>query len=261
MIACILLGTAAITSHAASFGIDGASFSVSTWRLGSDNTGSGARASWFNTAEANLYYHIGSIKGFIGLPVMLTLLTRPQQLEYAFYPADMPLYFGIQWGFLEPRIGVRIPLGYPVVDTVPWIGSGTLQIITATGFNLGTHLENRLKLHGELRARISATGLASGARVGRGSTSWYLYTNATWRLNERWTMGIEVSPYGDYFPESDWSNETWYTLGVMPLVLLRYNSSSHGSFAVRAGAGTEYSGTGLETVAPATTIALTWSRF
>lgn len=257
----ILLTASLLPVGAVEFGIDGTSYSLSTWRTGSDNTGGNAQASWFTTGEAHLYYHAGSIKGFIGLPVMLSLQSFADHIDYAVYPADMPLYFGRQWGPLEPRLGIRIPLGYPTVDTVAWIGAGTLQAIAGTGFSLGTHANKRLSMHGEIRARISLTGLDRGGRIDRGSVSWYVYTNATWHARDQWDLGIELSPYGDYFPSADWSTEPWHTFGVMPVVLLQYHAGATGSFALRVGTGREYTGTALETSATTTTIALTWSRF
>lgn len=219
--------------------------SSGSWVTLQDKLGESGKDSYFNSFKPDIYFHVHSIKGYIGVPLTLTLESYTDSLRYAFYPADLTFYLGKQFGPVEPRLGIDIPLRYPI-GNLAWIGSGNTNLLWGLGFNLGKYRNNKLSLGGELMGRIYLTGLKEGARIGRGSQKAYLAVKAAYALSPKWNAGIEAFPYFSYFTETDWTvddtDPSFSSIGFLPYVFAGFQPTPKSEISIKLAMGGEYAG-------------------
>ena len=235
----IAVMTIAAPVRAGKAGIDMVITSLSTWITTDDaSTGTG-KDSYFNSAKLSAYYHVGRLRGYVGIPATLALEVYPHEVKYALYPADLTAYVGRKLGPLEPRIGLGVPLGYPAHDTLAWTGTNTIKLLAGLGYRLGSFAEKRVSVGGEYLVRVSLTDTAGGGRVGRGSTSMYATVGAKVRLTAAWSCKLEIFPYYSYYTDVDWGA---HSFGVVPGVGIGYQPTSRVEFGAKAGFGFGRSG-------------------
>jgi hypothetical protein len=201
-------------SDAKGFDPDLVSFGLGSWITLNDNTGGDGKDSYFNTAKANLWYHVGKTTGYIGVPLQLTLEKYETELKYALYPADLTLYFGRKLGPVEPRIGLAAPLGYPSDDSLAWTGSNSLQLLAGLGFRIGKWVDERLSVGGEALVRLVLNDTLS-SRYAQGSTSGYASVKAGYRVNSRWDVALELFPYFGAYTGTDWGSGPYQSYGSL----------------------------------------------
>ncbi|MBD3240133.1 MAG: hypothetical protein GF331_06065 [Chitinivibrionales bacterium] len=242
----LLLAGLFVPSLPAQAGVDLSVLSLGTWITTNDNTGGDSKDSYFNTVKLSLYYHVWKIKGYVGLPVTLTLEDYEDKTKYAFYPADAALYVGTSLGRVEPRIGLSFPMGYPTDDTIAWIGSGNVKLLAGLGFNLGSCCNDRLSFGGEYLGRIYLSDTTSGARIGRWSTGMYLSVKGAYRFSDRIKAGLELFPTFSWFTYTDWGEHGYGSAGLLPLLFASLQPNPRIEISVKAGYGFSISGTEWE---------------
>ena len=233
-----MLGTLACSTAGPRGDLDYLSLSAATWVVTNDNTGASSKDSYFQSAKLWAAYHIGPIKGSVGIPLAFTVERRPGQLLYAVYPGDQEMLFGFALGHFQPRLGVAFPLGYPV-DDVAWIGSGNINGLVALGFKTDRVGKGSLSLGGEMLGRVALTDTADGARLGRGSISWYVSLRPELRKNA-WGYGVEGFLWGAAYTYTDWGKDEQSVSFLPSLTAKRYLDSGW-RISAKAGAGPGWS--------------------
>lgn len=245
-LAGLLLAAMLMPAWGGPAGIDLSVLSLGTWITTNDNTGGDSKDSYFNTAKLSVYYHLWKIKGYVGLPVTLTLEDYANRTLYAFYPADAELYVGTSLGRVEPRLGVSFPMGYPTDDTIAWIGSGNVKLLAGLGFNLGALFDGRLSFGGEYLGRLYVSDTTGGARIGQWSTGMYLSVKGAYTFSDTFKAGLELFPTFSWYTYTDWGDNGYGSAGLLPLLFASLQPHPRIEVSLKAGYGFSVSGTEWE---------------
>lgn len=229
-------------------GIDMLIFSVSTWGTTNSTLGGGdTKDSYFHSFKADVYYHLGWMKGYVGFPLTLTLEypENSNDVYYAFYPIDFSFYVGKSFGNLEPRVGMDIPMGYPTSNekAKAWTGSKNYNLILGLGFNGGEHFNKRLSIGGEIMGRLYLNSLEQSALIENGSYKVYLAAKATVKLSKKWSSGLELFTEYKWYRNTDWTriypDPEFNSYGILPILFAGFQPTPKTEIALKAGLGRE----------------------
>ncbi len=229
-------------------GVDMVILSGVTW--GTTNStlgGGGAKDSYFNSLKADMYYHLGWLKGYVGFPVTLTLEypKDSDDIRYAFFPIDLTLYVGKSLGVVEPRIGMDIPFGYPTTKegAHAWTGSRNYNLLLGLGFSGGEYFNKRLSIGGELMGRVFLNSMEQSALIESGSFKTYLAAKASVKINKSWSTGFEIFTEYKYYRDTDWtkdySDPTFTGIGILPILFAGFQPTPKTEIALKGGVGKE----------------------
>lgn len=234
---CVLC-TFAVAAAAPRGDLDYLSLSAGTWVVTNDNTGATSKDSYFQSAKVWVAYHVGPLKGSLSIPLAFTVERYSDELLYAVYPGNQEMLFGFALGRFQPRIGVALPLGYPV-DDAAWIGSGNINGLVALGFKTDAKGTGNVTLGGEMLGRVALTDTSDAARLGRGSVSWYVSLRPQLR-RKAWGYGVEAFLSGAAFTYTDWGKDE-QSVSFLPLLTVKRYLDSGWRISAKAGAGPGWS--------------------
>lgn len=141
--------------------VDLLSTGFSSWiALGEKNTESVDSRSvyYFNKIYLNNYLTLGPIKGYVGIPLQIVAQrvwseSEMQRVDTSgIRLGDLNIWIGKKVKFIEPRIGIKLPLFYPK-DNI-WYGSGNIKIQAGIGLNANVRDDNLLSNSGEIMFNI-----------------------------------------------------------------------------------------------------------
>jgi hypothetical protein len=149
----------------------------------------------FNKFTRTLYYQLFSLSGMAKIPLDLTIPNTGTAPRMWF--GDFDFYFGKRFGWIEPRIGFELPLGYALDKDwkkQAWIGSNNIRL--QTGFSISrTHFET-IGLPFGAEAMVSVALTDKNARYERGSIGTQLYIKTSRNFSKKITGGGELAVYG-----------------------------------------------------------------
>ncbi len=193
----------------------------------------------FNKFTRTLYYQLFTLSGMAKIPLDLTIPNTGTAPRMWF--GDFDFYFGKRFGWIEPRIGFELPLGYALDKgwkKQAWIGSNNIRL--QTGFSISrTHFET-IGLPFGAEAMLSVALTDNNARYERGSIGTQLYIKTSRKFSKKVTGGGELAVYGKSGVPT-WNRstrETGFTL--LPAVFGMYRTGKRMYLGTKFGFGPSF---------------------
>ena len=209
-------------SFAEGFKIDLLTTGISSWIYSpkhDDNNVHDYTKSYYNKLSASIYFKINSIKGYLGIPLLWTVENKytsnnekiENESKSSVFLSDMSFYFGKKVLFIEPRIGMKIPLGYRIDGA--WLGSRNIKLQIGIGLNSKVIEDRIINASGEIM-----WNLFLGEKYGTGKNgSWVIIPSAkmSYKFSDTFKIGIEILGSVQYV-EWTWSDEKEFSAGIVP---------------------------------------------
>jgi len=233
----LIIGMVVVSgTHAASMKSNLLIVSGGSWMVFSP----GDRSSFYNKFTTTLYSSDGVLRRVVSVPLDWTVSVRSGEVRERFFPGDFDLYFAHRFGWLEPRIGVEIPLGYAVDSTwkkQPWIGSNNMKI--QTGFSISRTEFEEIGLPFGVEAMISIAVTDDNAYYRKGSIGTQLYIKSSYVFSKKCTVGGELAVYGK---SATWlyNNSTENGITFLPTLSANYRFSRKIYGGIKTGFGPSY---------------------
>ncbi|MBN1758677.1 MAG: hypothetical protein JW863_10185 [Chitinispirillaceae bacterium] len=166
-------------------------YSAGSWMVFSDKPAPYA----FNKFTRTLYGQIFGLSGMAKIPLDLTIPNTSTAPRMWF--GDFDFYVGKRFGWIEPRIGLELPLGYAIDDDwkkKAWIGTNNVRL--QTGFSISrTHFET-IGLPFGAEAMMSVALTEKNAHYERGTINGSLYLKTSRNFLKKLNGGLELAVYG-----------------------------------------------------------------
>lgn len=156
---------------------------------------------YFNKVYLNNYLSLGPLKGYIGLPLQIVaqrvwMDSEDQRIDRSGVRlGDLSIWFGKKIKFMEPRIGVKLPLFYPKEDI--WYGSGNIKIQAGIGLNANVRDDRVLSNSGEIMLNIVVVDWRNSSTIKHahaynGSFTLLPSYKLSWKPSSKTKIGLEV---------------------------------------------------------------------
>jgi hypothetical protein len=211
--------------------------SASSWMVFSPNH----RQSYFNKLGVSSYGRLFSVKTVISVPLAWTVHVRPEENKMRCFPGDFDIYFAHKIGWIEPRAGIDIPLGYGLDDNwkrKAWIGSNNVRL--QAGFAVSRADFEQIGLPFGLETNLSVALTDDNAWYARGSMTGRLYLKSSRRLSKKATLGGEMALYGRSSVWK-WNRSKEQGMTVLPTVSYNYRLGKRYYLGIKTGCGPSFS--------------------
>jgi len=196
--------------------------------------------SYFNKFSTALYSSSGNFRRVLTLPLAWTVVPREGETKSRLFPGDFDMYFAMRFGWLEPRIGFEIPMGY-TLDTTwkkqAWIGAGNIRV--QTGFSISRTDFEQIGLPFGVEAMVSFSVTDDNAWYKTGGVSTQLYIKSSYPWSKKLTFGAELATY---HKTATWiyNNSTEHGITFLPAVSANYRMSRKWYAGAKAGFGPSF---------------------
>jgi hypothetical protein len=230
--------------------VDLVSINTGSWIVFGDDTPD-RQVSYFNKLTTDAWFTFAGFKGYASLPFAWTVETRyamdaklSDLTRRAFAPADMNLYLGKKFLFLEPRIGILLPLFYPTDRA--WIGSKNVRLQLGVGLNANVHEVEKVNISGEIMWQLYISGNKNIEDALAYPGSWDLLPAFKFSVkpNDQWRLGLEIL---GFIKKNHWvwleSREHYEaTFGAVPNLFVDYDLTEKFNLGLKAGYGPSVKG-------------------
>lgn len=185
--------------------------SAGTWMSYSESS-----RSHFNKMSVTAYTHIYSVKTVVSVPLAWTRHVKTNEnvevdaagkrhvikkttIKDRVFPSDCNIYIGKRFGWIEPRAGLKFPMGYAADNdwkSKAWIGDNNVRL--QTGFSISRTSFEQIGLPFGMEAMISVavTDTMNNARYRRGTIGGQLYIKSSINITKKVNFGGELAVYG-----------------------------------------------------------------
>ena len=174
---------------------------------------------YYNKFTATLYGQIFSVKTVIAVPLDWTAYIRSDTISKdRFAPGDLDLCFGKRIGWMEPRLGIIVPMGYAHDDLwkkKAWIGTNNVRL--QTGVAVSRRDFEQIGLPFGVEAMVNVAMSEKEAHYKRGSIGTELYIKSSFTPSKKTVLGAELAVYGKN-ARWVWNGERESSLTLMPTI-------------------------------------------
>jgi hypothetical protein len=170
-------------------------YSAGSWMVLSDNDHAKPYPYIFNKFTRTLYCQIFSLSAMAKIPLDLTIPNTSTSPRMWF--GDLDFYVGKRFGWIEPKIGLELPLGYGINDNwkkLAWIGTNNVRL--QTGFSISRARFETIGLPFGAEAMLSVALTENNAHYERGSLTGQLYIKTSHNFTRKLSGGGELALYG-----------------------------------------------------------------
>ena len=163
--------------------------------LGDNANNTWQRPYFFNKFAVTTYCQIFGLSGMFKIPVSWPLPTNVKKQRIMF--GDFDCYVGKRFGWIVPRLGCEIPLGYAAMDKWKnrgWIGSNNFKI--QGGFSISRTNFEQIGLPFGMDGMVSVALSEKNARYERGAIGGQLYIKTSKDISKKVNAGAELAVYG-----------------------------------------------------------------
>ena len=178
--------------------------------------------SFFNKFSSTLYSSNKGMKRVISVPLAWTVSVREDNTKARFFPGDFDITFGQRFGWLEPKIGLIVPLGYALDEDwkkKAWIGSNNIKV--QTGFSISKTGFEQIGLPFGMDMMVAIAVTDDNAHYKTGSCNAAMYMKSSYTVNKKINVGGELALYGK-IATWVWNGSTDYGLTILPTVFGNY---------------------------------------
>lgn len=193
--------------------------------------------SYFNTLQFS--YYKGFAKNFnvhFTLPLTFSKEIKNEVEKQRFAPGDLLLYIGYKTKYLEPRVGISVPLGYGQNIQEAWIGSNNVKLYGALGYKAF-----QKSPYFELVGESTYMYFLNDALYGKQSWSVTCFSKGAFKFGEKFKSGVEMYSFYNSFSKECWGGPSFpekLSFGVVPTLFFSYLPHSRYEFTARGGYGT-----------------------
>lgn len=181
---------------------------------------------YFNKIYLNNYLTLGPLKGYIGFPLQIVIQDtwedslKKKNANAGIHLGDLNFWLGKKLNFIEPRIGLKLPLFYEKEEI--WYGAGNIQAQFGFGLNANVRDDNKVSASGEIMYSIAIVDWSNSdniknAHARNGSFSLLPSFKVSLKPTSNFKIGME---FLGSFKRSKWfwlnENDVELSAGIVP---------------------------------------------
>lgn len=146
----------------------------------------------YNKLSSDIYLGYNGWSGFIGIPLQSVVNHGTEETKQAFSTGDLSFYIGRKISFIQPRVGMVLPLWYSTKKGV-WLGSKNIIVKTGLGFSGSLFSSKTWKFGGEVYFKYNVAGFPQIEDSWGKSGSWAVdgSVKVVNKSIKKWDIGIE----------------------------------------------------------------------